>query len=89
MGIPYRRVPILALGRDIYIDTFLIAQTLDEFYPSTPIFVSDPVLQTIVARSYAERTLFDTVFELLPWVKTPKALQEDRKNVSLPGKFET
>jgi hypothetical protein len=35
MGITYRRIPILAIGRDFYIDTSLIASTLERRYPAS------------------------------------------------------
>jgi len=32
LGVQYRRVPVLSLGRDIYCDSLLILQKLDEWY---------------------------------------------------------
>lgn len=34
LGVNYRRIPILAIGRDIYCDTRLIIQKLEELFPS-------------------------------------------------------
>jgi hypothetical protein len=58
-----------------------MAEVLDELYPSNPLLSSDRALQTIVSRFYADRNLFDVGFEVLPWVKVPKEVQEDRKKV--------
>lgn len=35
LGVNYRRIPILSLGRDIYCDSLLILQKLEEQYPSS------------------------------------------------------
>ncbi|KAL2071652.1 hypothetical protein VTL71DRAFT_12887 [Oculimacula yallundae] len=35
LGTSYRRIPILSIGKDIYNDTRLILQKLNEFYPSS------------------------------------------------------
>jgi glutathione S-transferase len=36
LGVKYRRIPILAIGRDIYLDTRLILQKLEALYPEKP-----------------------------------------------------
>jgi len=79
--VPYRRVPILALGRDIYIDTALIGETLDKFYHATPLLATGTTIQKTVSKFYVDHFLFGVGFGLLPWSKTPKELQEDRKRV--------
>jgi glutathione S-transferase len=33
LGVKYRRIPVLAYGRDIYCDTLLILQKFEEWYP--------------------------------------------------------
>jgi len=35
LGVNYRRIPILSIGRDIYCDTLLILEKLESIYPST------------------------------------------------------
>lgn len=37
LGVQYRRIPILAIGRDIYCDTRLIIDKLEELFPTTRI----------------------------------------------------
>ena len=34
LGVRYRRIPVLSIGRDIYCDTLLILEKLEELYPS-------------------------------------------------------
>ena len=36
LGIAYRRIPLMAIGRDVYLDTRLMLQKLEELYPSHP-----------------------------------------------------
>src|ERR1700743_3231645 len=33
LGVNYRRIPVLSVGRDIYCDTLLILETLEKLYP--------------------------------------------------------
>ena len=33
LGVKYRRIPLLGIGRDIYCDTLLILETLEKLYP--------------------------------------------------------
>lgn len=33
LGVSYRRIPVLSIGRDIYCDTLLILEKLEELYP--------------------------------------------------------
>ena len=35
LGVKYRRIPLLAIGRDIYCDTLRILETLEELYPGS------------------------------------------------------
>jgi len=36
LGINYRRIPVMSIGRDIYCDTLLMLEKLDWLYPATP-----------------------------------------------------
>ncbi len=42
LGIQYRRIPILAIGRDIYCDTRLIIDKLEELFPDSRITSKSP-----------------------------------------------
>lgn len=91
LGLNYRRVPVLSLGRDIFIDTSLIAIVLEKYFPPPQhptIFpprkgsgAADVGLQRVLSQFYADRALFSLGFGLVPWTKVPVALQEDRKKV--------
>lgn len=85
LGLSYRRVPVLALGRDLYIDTALIVDVLEARFPEPTIFpprkgsgTTDKGWQKVFSQYYGDKFLFSLGFDLLPWLKTPKALQEDR-----------
>jgi glutathione S-transferase len=82
-------VPILAFGRDIYVDTALITEILESKFPEPTIFpprkgsgVIDKGLQKRLLELYADKFLAPLGFAILPWLKAPKALQEDRMKVS-------
>ena len=89
LGLPYRRVPVLALGRDVYIDTSLIASALETHFPAPrhpTVFPprrgtgqTDAGLQKAFGQFYADRHLFNIGFGLMPWTKLPHALRADRK----------
>ncbi|KAF8491017.1 hypothetical protein JB92DRAFT_3147761 [Gautieria morchelliformis] len=90
LGIPYRRVPLLALGRDVYVDTFLVTAALERHFPAPrhpTIFPArrgkggsgDVGLQKAFGMFYGDKNLFGLGFRLLPWTRVPRALQEDRK----------
>lgn len=34
-GVTYRKIPILAIGREVYCDTSLIIEALEHYFPST------------------------------------------------------
>lgn len=42
LGVKYRRIPIMSIGRDIYCDTRLILQKLEEKFPSGALGASEP-----------------------------------------------
>jgi glutathione S-transferase len=41
LGLSYRRIPVLAIGRDVYCDTALILRKLETLFPKEPLGVSD------------------------------------------------
>ncbi|GJJ08252.1 hypothetical protein Clacol_002462 [Clathrus columnatus] len=66
LGVPYRRVPVLALGRDLYVDTSLLVNVLERRFPENTLFPKHKDGGSIGLG--IQKTL----------VQTPKALQEDR-----------
>ena len=56
LGVNYRRIPVLAIGRDVYCDTLLILEKLKKLYPPSS------GCQQIGARSAMEKSL-EKLFE--------------------------
>lgn len=42
LGVKYRRIPVMSIGRDIYCDTRLILQKLEERFPAGALGASEP-----------------------------------------------
>lgn len=42
LGVNYRRIPVLAIGRDIYCDTLCILSSLERLFPSSTISAENP-----------------------------------------------
>lgn len=42
LGVRYRRIPVMSIGRDIYCDTRLILQKLEERFPAGALGASEP-----------------------------------------------
>jgi glutathione S-transferase len=93
MGITYRRIPILAIGRDFYADTSLIASTLERRYPASlgygTLFPqrkdggsSDTGLAKTLVMYYLDRTVFPLAASSLPFQRFPETFLKDRADVS-------
>jgi hypothetical protein len=95
LGIKYRRVPVLSIGRDVYCDTSLISTELERRFPESQGFATlfparrgssnskDTGLIKAFVSSYTDRTLFSLAAMLLPWDQLPDAFIKDRSAVSL------
>lgn len=92
LGVGYRRIPVLAIGNDIYCDTSLIASVLERrfpasaghpslFPPRTGSSRADTGMIKAFAMSYADRVLFPLAAENLPYGKFPPAFIKDRTAV--------
>lgn len=42
LGINYRRIPVLAIGRDIYMDTRIMIEKLESIYPCNTLSSTEP-----------------------------------------------
>jgi glutathione S-transferase len=93
MGITYRRIPILAIGRDVYADTSLIASTLERRYPASAGYgtlfpqrkdsgLSDTGMVKMLVMYYFDRTVFPLAALSMPFQKFPEAFVKDRADVS-------
>jgi glutathione S-transferase len=80
LGIEYRRIPILAIGRDIYNDTRLILRKLEELYPTgIRISASSPdqqAMERLLEHWTIDNGLFIRASQLIP---TSLPLLKDEK----------
>ncbi|KAF8913862.1 hypothetical protein CPB84DRAFT_1840648 [Gymnopilus junonius] len=92
LGISYRRIPILAIGNDIYCDTSLIISALERRFPAEKGFETvfplpknggspDTGLIRAFSKFYADDSLFPLAADLLPWARFPKAFIDDRSKL--------
>ncbi|KAH9927203.1 uncharacterized protein BXZ73DRAFT_102789 [Epithele typhae] len=89
LGITYRRIPVLAIGRDVYCDSSLIASVLERRFPASDGFGtlfpkrkgSDRTDAAIIKQytmSYADRVLGTVASFLLPYHKFKPEFLADR-----------
>lgn len=90
LGVAYRRIPILAIGNDVYCDTSLIASALERRFPPGEgygtIFPTvkdghgavDSGIQKAYSTFYCDRSLFRLATGGLSWQDLPQSFLEDR-----------
>lgn len=97
LGITYRRIPVLAIGNDVYCDTSLIATALERRFPATKGYSAsargtifprrngtgrvDKELMRTYAKYYLEAELFPPATNHLPYEKLPANFLQDRGQV--------
>jgi glutathione S-transferase len=90
ISVAYRRMPLLALGKDVYIDSRLILSKLESLYPSSPLTPSTPAGAGIKALFESYNTdggIFANCVKLMPYWFAASALQnkafvDDRARLS-------
>lgn len=93
LGVSYRRIPILAIGNDVYCDSSLIASALERRFPTSEGYKSifpprkgggkaDTGLVKLLTLYWTDRKLFGMSAESLPYAKFPPAFIKDRSAVS-------
>lgn len=85
LGVKYRRIPLLSIGRDIYCDSRFIIQKLEERFPNGALGASQPdhkALEKLLGNWSLDSGLFVRASQVLPTtlplVQDPKFIQ-DRK----------
>lgn len=70
LGINYRRIPLMSIGRDVYLDTRLIIQKLEDLHPEKPRLGatkgSDKALEHLLEIYSVDSGLFANAFRILP-----------------------
>jgi glutathione S-transferase len=93
LGIAYRRIPLLAIGNDVYCDTSLIASALERKFPKANGFptlfpsrkgggTADTGMIKAFAMYYTDRTLFILAAACLPFNELGESFRNDRSDVS-------
>ncbi|TDL29530.1 hypothetical protein BD410DRAFT_817606 [Rickenella mellea] len=89
LGVSYRRIPVLAIGNDVYCDTSLIASALEHCFPKEKGYGTlfparsgtnkvDTGMIKAFCMYYADRPLFSLAAACLPYNKFPPKFLEDR-----------
>ncbi|CAI6094818.1 unnamed protein product [Clonostachys chloroleuca] len=68
LGINYRRIPVLAIGRDVYFDTRLILEKLEQMIPGETLGATDAQGRAFekLFRDWAELSLFSSAVLTMP-----------------------
>ncbi|KAI0965105.1 glutathione S-transferase [Xylaria arbuscula] len=87
LGVSYRRIPVLSIGRDVYLDTRLIIQKLETLYPPSAahpgISAKNPehvALEQLISARTIEGDLFQRAIQCFPpgAFAADKAFMRDR-----------
>ena len=94
LGVMYRKIPVLAIGNDVYCDTSLIASVLESRFPPSEGYgtlfpprvgggKTDTGMVLALMMYWTDRTVFPLGAISLPFAKFPKSFVEDRASVRL------
>ncbi|TEB30237.1 hypothetical protein FA13DRAFT_1734066 [Coprinellus micaceus] len=89
LGINYRRIPILAIGNDVYCDSNLIVSVLERRFPASAGYstllpagkdgrTTHTGLVKEFSKYYVENALFNNATGLISWDKLPAPFLKDR-----------
>ena len=88
LGVHYRRIPVLAIGRDVYCDTRIILAKLEALFPGSELTPATPehvAIQRLLSAWIIESGIFVSGSSLipsnLPLLRDPK-FQKDREEFS-------
>lgn len=84
LPVAYRRIPILAIGRDVYLDTRLILRKLEALFPNGTLGATDPqdlFIERLLERYMVEGPAFGAAAGLVP----PDVAQEPTFNKDRQG----
>ena len=92
LGVKYRRIPVLAIGNDVYCDTRLIASVLERRFPVSqgykPLLPpragggkTDTGLTKALVAYWSDSVIFSLMADSLPYNKFDAKFMEDRAAV--------
>lgn len=77
IGVNYRRIPIMAIGKDVYIDSRLIISKLESLYPNStlaPVTAAQAGLRQLFEH-YSDSGLFNSAVKLMPYWSSNSLVQ--------------
>lgn len=68
LGVNYRRIPIVALGRDVFCDTLCILDTLETLFPSNDLRATNPTDRALekLLEKWTDVVVFKPAVEAVP-----------------------
>jgi glutathione S-transferase len=92
LGVKYRRIPVLAIGNDVYCDTNLIATVLERRFPPSDGYPSlfprrvgggrsDTGFVKAATKFWTDTAIFPVIADSLPWSRVDPKLLADRSAV--------
>jgi glutathione S-transferase len=88
LGVKYRRIPICAIGKDVYCDTRLILRKLETLFPEGALGATDPdqrAMQRLLEAWKIEASVFVRGSQLIPSnapIMKDEKFQKDREDFS-------
>ena len=88
LNVNYRRIPLLSMGKDVYLDTRLILRKLEERFPDGALGATNPehrIIERLLERWMTDGGVFWRAVQLLPvdagmWMDP--AFQKDRADLT-------
>jgi glutathione S-transferase len=88
IDVKYRRIPIMAVGKDVYIDSRLIISKLESLYPNSPLAPTTAEQTGLrqLFEHYSDSGLFNSAVKLMPYWSSNslvqnKAFLDDRQKL--------
>lgn len=80
LGVDYRRIPVLAIGNELYCDTSIAVVALEELFPDYSLKGRNWALQTASSFFWIDRQMFKNASGLLDWKSLPAEFIVDRSS---------
>ncbi|UPX14072.1 uncharacterized protein EKO05_0004564 [Ascochyta rabiei] len=79
IDVSYRRIPIMALGKDVYIDSRLIISKLESLYPSSTLTLKTTEQAGVrkLLENYSDGGLFNNAVKLMPYWSSTGLIQNN------------
>ncbi|KAF2759713.1 hypothetical protein EJ05DRAFT_474778 [Pseudovirgaria hyperparasitica] len=76
LGITYRRIPVLAIGKDVYCDSSLIIDTIQKTFKALPSHPADKAFET-----FGSAGLFGSALNVIPTAALTPEFLKDRETI--------